>query len=487
MTDLIRAAQAEQALRSAHVNPRWRMAYHVMAPAGWINDPNGLTWFAGEYHLFYQHNPYSTEWGPIHWGHVVSADLVHWRHEGVALAPGDTYDRHGCHSGSAVDNDGELTLIYTGHDYADPDPLTRDVDQFTQTQNIAVSRDGTTFVKYPGNPVLAHPPADSTHHFRDPKVWRHEDHWYMVLGNGAQDGAGRALLYRSSDLRAWEYLGVLAESDGSTGFMWECPDLFELDGRHVLLLSPMGISTSLGGTQPEFHAGSLIGSFDYATHRLTHEAYAEMDHGHDFYAVQTMRTPDGRRVAVGWMKACESGMSERRDGWAGALTVPRELHLTADDRLTMQPVAELELLRRTVVLAASMPVDGVLDTGVSVGAADILIDMDLSGSAARQVGFELVAGGASVVRVVLDRVAEQLVLDRGGVDGIRRATLDAGDRLQLRIYVDRSSIEVFTGSGLVTMTSRIYPATTPTLRLVSDGGVTQFGVDLFDLADVWRP
>ena len=164
---------------------------------GGLNDPNGLCWFAGEYHVFYQHNPYSTEWGPIHWGHVVSPDLVHWRHAGVALAPGDSYDRHGCHSGSAVDNDGELTLIYTGHVYADPDPLTRDVDQFTQTQNIAVSRDGTTFVKYPGNPVLARPPADSTHHFRDPKVWRHEDHWYMVLGNGALDGAGRALLYRS--------------------------------------------------------------------------------------------------------------------------------------------------------------------------------------------------------------------------------------------------------------------------------------------------
>ena len=403
------------------------------------------------------------------------------------MAPGDAYDRHGCHSGSAVDNDGELTLIYTGHDYADPDPLTRDVDQFTQTQNIAVSRDGTTFVKYPGNPVIAHPPVDSTHHFRDPKVWRHGDDWFMVLGNGSLDGAGRALLYRSSDLKAWKYMGVVAESDGSTGFMWECPDLFELDGRHVLLVSPMGMRTSGGYAQPEFHAGAFVGSFDYATHRLTHEPYAEMDYGHDFYAVQTMHTPDGRRVAIGWMKASEAGVSEKLDRWAGALTVPRELHVNPDDRLTTHPVAELEQLRRTVVLAASMPVGGALDTGVSAEAAEILIEIDLSGSAARQVGSELTAGGADVVRVVLDRVAGELVLDRGGDDGVRRAALDAGDRLRLRVYVDRSSIEVFTGSGLVTMTSRIYPATTPTLRLLSHGGVTQFGVDLFDLAEIWRP
>ena len=155
------------------------------------------------------------------------------------------------------------------------------------------------------------------------------------------------------------------------------------------------------------------------------------------------------------MKASVSGVSEKLDGWAGALTVPRELHVNAEDRLTMHPVAELEQLRRTVVLATSMPVDGALDTGVSVATAEILIEMELSASAARQVGFVLTAGGADVVRVVLDRVAGQLVLDRGGVDGVRRATLDAGDRLRLRVYVDRSSIEVFTGSGHVTMTSRI--------------------------------
>ena len=257
MIDRLHAAEAEVALRAPHVNPRWRMAFHIMAPAGWINDPNGLCWFAGEYHAFFQHHPFSSEWGPMHWGHVVSTDLVSWRHAGIALAPGDASDADGCHSGSAVDNDGELAIVYTGHRYLDPPGPGRDPDRFTQVQNLAVSRDGIQFEKVPGNPVIAAPPADSTHHFRDPKVWREPGGWRLVLGNAAQDGRGRALLYGSSDLRSWELLGIVAESDGATGWMWECPDLFALDG----LGRPAHLADGNGGSHGRRDAHRLADRF----------------------------------------------------------------------------------------------------------------------------------------------------------------------------------------------------------------------------------
>ncbi len=462
------------------------MAFHVSAPAGWLNDPNGLSWYAGQYHVFYQHHPFGVEWGPMHWGHVVSRDLVGWRHAGVALAPGATYDSGGCFSGSAVDDDGELTLIYTGHVYSDPDPSTRDETAFTQNQNLATSRDGFTFTKYAGNPVIPEPPGDSTQHFRDPKVWRHGDRWYLVLGNGDVNGNGRALLYTSADLRQWSDPAVVAESDGSLGWMWECPDLFELDGRDVLLLSPMGLGPLGAGEGPDLRTGSLVGRLDYTTQRLTHGDYRDLDTGHDFYAVQSMLTPDGRRVVMAWMPARQTGVNEKPDGWAGALTLPRELGVTADDRLTMRPIAEVSRLRSDRLLAASRLVDGQFDTGIVAECVEVLLSADLGESVAPEIGLMLDDGGiGGGLRLVLDRGADELVLDRGGADGVRRTRLETGARLELRVFVDRSSIEVFTAAGSVTMTSRFYPEAAPTIRLVCEGGSTRFRVEVYQLRDLW--
>ena len=306
--------------------------------------------------------------------------------------------------------------------------------------------------------------------------------WRLVLGDAAQDGRGRALLYSSRDLRSWEYLGVVAESDGKTGWMWECPDLFALDGWDVLLISPMGMGDP--GAH-EMHTGALIGSSDPATHRLTHGGYAEMDHGHDFYAAQTLAAPDGRRIGIGWMRPAVPGPNEQRDGWAGALTLPRELNVTPEGLLTQQPIAEAELLRTATAFAHDLEVDGRLDTGVCVDVAEIHLDLELSTSSAGRVGFALVVGDTTVVEVMLDRADGQLVLDRGGTDSVRRAPIDPGARLRLRVFVDRSSIEVFTGSGLVTMTSRIYPPGSPSLRVLSSGGSTQARVEVHPLRDIW--
>lgn len=149
----------------------YRLKYHVCPEHGWINDPNGFSYFQGYYHLFYQYYPDEPIWGPMHWGHVRSKDLVHWENLPIALTPGDKEDLHGCFSGSAVEYNNRLYLIYTGNIYDDPEHIT-----FHQNVNIAWSEDGIHFHKYENNPVISEPPDDNTYHFRDPKVWREDDH-----------------------------------------------------------------------------------------------------------------------------------------------------------------------------------------------------------------------------------------------------------------------------------------------------------------------
>lgn len=220
-------------------NDRYRLGYHIMPKSGWINDPNGFSYFNGYYHIFYQHYPYAPEWGPMHWGHARSKDLVHWETLPIALTPGDTEDKDGCFSGTGIVKDDTLYLFYTGHHYyGDNDP-----DHFWQNQNMAFSQDGLHFTKYQHNAIIPKPPEDNTHHFRDPKVWQHGDDYYMIVGSQNNESLGRIILYRSHDLLSWDYIGPVDMSNGQQieGYMWECPDLFELDGQHVLLFSPQGM------------------------------------------------------------------------------------------------------------------------------------------------------------------------------------------------------------------------------------------------------
>ncbi|ALC83549.1 MULTISPECIES: glycoside hydrolase family 32 protein [Bacillus] len=480
---------ANQALQQAceKMNKRFRLGYHIMAPANWINDPNGLIQFNGEYHAFYQHHPYDEHWGPMHWGHVKSKDLVHWEHCSVALAPGDECDIDGCFSGSAVDNNGELTLIYTGHNYTD-----KDNDIFYQNQNIAVSTDGIHFTKVGENPVIAEPPEDSSHHFRDPKVWKHEDSWYMILGNSTKDNVGRVILYRSADLRKWEYVGVLAQSAGDLGFMWECPDFFELDGKHVLLFSPQGVEAKGDLYKNLFQTGYLIGEYDYETNKFVHGSFEELDHGHDFYAVQTLLDDKGRRIAIGWMDMWESNMPTKEDGWAGALTLPRVLTLGENNKLLMNPVEEAELLREAEHnVCTNQVISGSFTAETNSEMLEVKAVFDFTGSRPESVGLKIVGGQEETV-LTYNTSNQKLILDctKSGKpeDGVRSVTTEANGELVLRVFIDRSSIEVFTNNGQATLTSRIYPNESRTgIELFSEkGDVTVKELTYWTLKDIWE-
>jgi len=310
-----------------------RPTYHFLPPSGWMNDPNGLLVVDGRLHLFYQHNPAGPFHDRIHWGHAVSDDLVHWCHLPIALTPNhDGPDARGCWSGCAVVHEGVPTVLYTGI--------------HPQVQCLA-SGDGAwrTWRKHP-TPVISGPPpglpvVGDPPEMRDPWIWRQDDTWHMLLGSGvlAPDGAadGALLHYRSHDLRAWDYLGVVHRGRfAPDAFVWECPNLFELDGRHVVLVSE----------QLEFrHTYAQTGAFDGATFTPAWSGIA--DHGHVFYAGLTAEHPVHRRLLFGWIKERRPDAVVRaRSRWSGALSLARVLGVDPHGRLTMAPAPEYAALRR---------------------------------------------------------------------------------------------------------------------------------------------
>ncbi|MGM9924305.1 MAG: glycoside hydrolase family 32 protein [Bacillus sp. (in: firmicutes)] len=484
--------RANKALQEAakKVKRDHRLGFHIAAPANWINDPNGLVYFKGEYHVFYQHHPYDEHWGPMHWGHAKSKDLVHWEHLPIALAPDHDYDRDGCFSGSAVVEDDTLYLIYTGHVWVD-----QPKDIAIQTQCLAYSKDGITFTKFAGNPVIAEVPSDSTGHFRDPKVWKKDNEWHMVIGNRTKDDIGRAIHYRSPDLKSWKYEGVIAENESNLGYMWECPDFFELDGKHALLFSPQGMEAEGDRYQNRFQTGCLIGDYSESTGKLAYGDFQELDRGHDYYAVQTLHDDKGRRIAIGWMDMWESDMPTKEDGWCGALTLPRELSISAEGKMIMKPVAELELLREQELDLSLKEIDNeVIKTDIYEELLEIKAVFSLRGATAEEFGIKVRCSedGKQETIIGFDAASSKLFLDRErsgkGVASIRKAEMDIqSDSLMLHIYCDRSSVEVFANDGAINMTSRVYPdkSSKNVQFYAKNGRVAIESVQAWKLKDVW--
>ncbi|XP_047023362.1 sucrose-6-phosphate hydrolase-like [Helicoverpa zea] len=424
------------------VNPRYVPYYHVYPPSGWMNDPNGFCIFQGEYHLFYQYNPYtSQEPGVAHWGHVRSPNLIHWEHLPTAMTPDQAYDINGVFSGSAIVENGTMYLLYTGNVN---NPTNK------QVQALAASQDGISVVKYPGNPVIEG--ADLQPNIRDPKVWKHGDLFFMVLGNSFDDNTrGRVLLYSSPDLISWTMESVLDESDGSLGNVWECPDFFELDGKYVLLFSPQGMQPIGDKYKNLFQTGYLVGNFDYETKLFTPiTEFRELDHGHDFYATQTILDHSGRRIVVAWFDMWESVHPERNDGWSGQITIPRELELTEGLRLLQKPVKEIASARGAKLRYGKARARYTLS--LEAAAADVTV------TAPRLQDFELLLESKdSTLSIKYDYKKGTVTLDRGGDDGVRRTKWRPEGNLVWQVLIDSSSVELFCGEGEVTFSSRFFP------------------------------
>lgn len=291
-----------------------RFYFHFEPKTGWMNDPNGLVFFRGKYHAFFQHYPHAPHWGQMHWGHAVSKDLIHWVELPIALYPDKPYENDGgCFSGSAMVKDDRLYLFYTSVSH-----------ERKQTQSVAFSDDGIHFTKYEGNPVIPGNPLGSED-FRDPKVTRMGDTYYMVVGSG-DSGSGKVLLFSSDDLLHWAYQGVLFEGAEFAPCI-ECPDFFRIGDKYVLMFSKMNES--------ERSTYFVVG--DFRDGKLVDYHFCRPEWGPDFYAPQTF-LHEKRRIMIGWMyhwgKTSPEGCP-----FAGALSVPRELTLV-DGQIRTYPVSE---------------------------------------------------------------------------------------------------------------------------------------------------
>ncbi|WP_372662197.1 glycoside hydrolase family 32 protein [Cohnella sp.] len=468
---------------------RYRLQYHLMPPIGWMNDPNGLIYRNGEYHVFYQHYPYAPKQGPMYWGHAKSADLISWEHLPIALAPSEPYDfvedgtGGGCWSGSAAEQDGTFILIYTGHvDGKSPE----------EVQCLATSEDGIHFEKAAFNPVIDSPPEDGGFGFRDPKVWKHGDIWNMVIGYG-KDGKGKALFYQSADLWKWNYVSVAAESDGTMGNMWECPDLFPLgDGdRHVLIISPM----NMGETKTMY----LSGMFDYSSGVLQAEYAERLDYGFDFYAPQTLLDDQGRRILIGWMNIWGSSMPEKEDRWMGAMTIPREVKALNDGTIRMEPVAELMALRRNHYIVAPQVIlaDSILSLpdiqGDSLEMIAVFEVNESNTDAEFGIRVRCSQDNLEYTEVCYQASEKKLLVDRNhsgsGDGGISEASLEpmGNGSLKLHLFIDKSSLELFANEGVKTITNRIYPDS-PSLGIhlfSRKGNAVLQSLDVWELDSIW--
>lgn len=444
--------------QSADVKSRYYPRYHLAPPHGWMNDPNGFSFFRGEYHLFYQYNPESSqEPGIAHWGHAKSQDMVFWEHLPIAMYPNEWYDKTGVFSGSAIVENDTMYIYYTGnlnHPGETPD--------HEQHQALAVSTDGVNVTKYNENPVIVG--ADLQPNIRDPKVWKHGDTYYMVLGHSINETYGSVYLFTSEDRINWTQASILAESDGSLGYMFESPDFFELDGKFVLLFSPQGIKPQGDDYKNLYQTGYIIGDFDYETNQFTHQSeFKELDHGHDFYATQTI-DDGGRRIMIAWMDMWEQNYPERNDGFTGLMTLPRVLTLTRDGHLLQQPIGEIKRATKNVLYSGFSSSFSPITLDDKAGEINILAPSN----SVLEVFIESQSNSSNLVTISYDPHRHTVTLDRGGDDGVRRTTWKPrGFLLRWKIYVDASSIELFCGNGEVTFSSRFFPDSPVVVRAKS--------------------
>lgn len=425
------------------INPLFKPKAHFTPEIGWINDPNGFIFFRGEYHLFYQFNPYDSVWGPMHWGHAKSEDLVNWEQLPVALAPDKDYDKDGCFSGSAIVKDDVLWLMYTGH-------IVNEDGTVSQVQNMAFSTDGIHFEKIEQNPVATAdglPEEVIANDFRDPKIFEKDGHYYSVVATKHQDNVGCIVLLSSPNLTEWKFESIFLKGEANQGFVWECPDYFEVDGQEYLIISPMRYQKD-GNDFININSNIFVtGHVDWDRKVFVADSFKEIDHGHDFYAAQTTESPEGERVMVAWMHTWGRPLVTNDLGhkWYGQMTLPRLLKQGENGLRQVLPAGILNSF------------DDIEIGQVIQGPSKLSLKLDDS--------LDLKLGtDQDYLQFGYDKESQEVYIDRGHLDiqqtgeeewsTIRRSvTVEAEELL---IMIDTNCVEIFVNNGQEVLTSTYY-------------------------------
>ena len=422
----------------------WRLNFHLMPPIGWLNDPNGLCYFKGEYHIFFQYSPFNVNGELKFWGHYKSKDLINWEYLGVPLLPDQPFDCHGTYSGSALIEDEKMYLYYTGnvkysgenYDYINNGRGSNTILAISDGNNIISKKCLLTNEDYPKN---------FTCHIRDPKVWKENDNYYMVLGGRTKEDKGVILLYKSLDKINWNFLNII-ENKNKFGYMWECPDLFNLDNKTILMISPQGVEEQGYKYQNIYQSGYYILNGDYKTNNYSLNVFTEIDRGFDFYAPQTFLDNKNRRILIGWfgLPDIENFYTNKtiEKGWQHALTIPRVLKIISN-KIYQQPIEELKSLRKEQLNIENNKIYNI-DCCFELLIENILNDITIK-----------------LENDVIIQFKENLFTLKFDSDklgcGRTSRSVEINNCNKLQIFVDYSSIEIFINDGEEVFSTRFYP------------------------------
>ncbi|WP_240468700.1 glycoside hydrolase family 32 protein [Gracilibacillus sp. YIM 98692] len=478
-----------------------RPSFHFTPQKNWMNDPNGLVYYKGEYHLFYQYHPFGMQWGPMHWGHAVSNDLLHWKHLPIALEP----DELGMIFSGSVMVDKKDTTGFFGGDEGLVAFFTHHSKDEVQSQSMAYSKDnGRTWTKYEGNPIISNPGIKD---FRDPKVVWHEgsDKWVMVLAVG-----DRVQFYGSQNLIDWDLLSEFGQGEGAHGGVWECPDLFPLNVNGDTSRTKWVLQVDL---QEKAYAGGsgaqyLIGNFDGKKfiNDQSPDHVNWVDYGKDFYAAQSFSdipSEDGRRIWLAWMSNWQYANDVPTNPWRSAMTIPREVRLVEDEKgdlkLIQQPVRELDEIKmhqKNLCNVNVSPEDNPIES-LQYDTCEIITQM--KSIDAKEFGFKIKQGVDEETMIGYYAQEEVIFFNRtksgSKVDfheqfpTKQQVHLPLKDQtLQLRILVDRSSVEVFVNDGEVVLTNLILPSKTSNNMgfFVKNGNVQISELSICEIESVWN-
>lgn len=495
---------------SAQYAEQHRPQVHFSPPTGWMNDPNGMVFFEGEYHLFYQYYPDSTVWGPMHWGHAISTDLMHWENLPIALYP----DSLGyIFSGSAVvdvnntsgfgeEGKPAMVAIFTYHDMEGQKAGKKDIE----SQGIAYSTDkGRTWTKYENNPILKSP---GTPDFRDPKVsWNAETKkWIMTLAVG-----DHISFYSSPNLKDWKFESEFGKGIGAHGGVWECPDLLQLpvngkaDQKKWVLIVNINPGGPNGGSATQYFVGEFDG------HKFTNESTEIQwaDHGKDNYATVTFSNipeSDGRCISIGWMSNWQYANVVPTGVWRSAMTLPRELKLISENNkfiLTSEPVKELQVLRERKTELKSEVINDKLELDGQLSDPALPVELDLKFSlpateASTDFGVEIYNSKGENLLIGYDKAKGEFYVNRSNAgnsdfskdfSGIHVAPFVlSGATVDMHLIIDDASVELFAMSGKVVMTEIFFPTEGFSgIRLYSKNGNVQLDSgSAYKLNSIWK-
>lgn len=436
---------------SKNFKSKYRNYYHFQAPFGLINDPNGLSYFNNEYNIFFQWNPFSCEHKFKHWGLVKTKDFINYTIPKIVLEPKEYYDKNGCYSGSAIEKDGILEILYTGN-------VKNEKGERMSYQCRAIM-DKNNKIKKLG-PIVDVVPNGYTAHFRDPKIYMKGEKYFFIIGAQDKKLRGDVLLYSSYDSIKWKLEGQIETLLNQFGYMWECPNLITMNNKDILIFSPQGLAKQEFEYQNIYQSGYVVGKLDYNTLKFNHGKFYELDKGFDFYAPQTLEY-NKRIIMIAWMGVPEEYEDKHKsveENWIHCLTMPRELILK-NNKIYQKPIEELRNLRIKKYFSKENLINQYLEfSNINNNCYEVMLDLIKSDNF--NIKIEIYRGSNESFELNIDKnlgnISRENLLD--GPKGVRKfKLLDDNKNLKINIFVDKSAVEIYLNEGEVVLSSRVFP------------------------------